>query len=204
MPTRIHRLPRARSQSVFHVAVLGAALFGAPLCRGQDSVSTAGQDTTTTGGFPTFVGPMRVAHPAYRLIDFTPRGFSFRITGMDFMSNGDLALVTISDTVSPEMGGGFGDVYILQGARHATSNELMAKRFYTEGFQVPLGLAVAQDSIYVSDLNGLQKLIDTDRDGFADSVATVFKYPPQDFYRWQIWNMSVLHSGNRFYTALGA
>jgi hypothetical protein len=187
------------------IAACGAAIcHGQNSGLGQDSASAAGQDTATFGDFPTFAGPLRLAHPAYRLIDLTPPGFNFRVTGMDLMSNGDLALVTISDTVSPEMGGGFGDVYLLEGARQATSNAIVAKRVYTEGFQVPLGLAVVHDSIFVSDLNGLQKLVDVDGDGRADSIATVFRYPPQDEYRWQIWNMSVLHSGNRFYTGLGA
>jgi hypothetical protein len=195
MPLRIFPLTALAPVLAFALSSFRLAEADEP-----DTVSIAGQDTSSEGGFASYSGPLRAVHPAFRLIDLTPPGLGFRVTGLDLLSNGDLALVSIGDTVSPDYGG---DVYVLKGARKAVSNDLTARRIYT-GFQVPLGLAVADDSIYVSDLNGLYKLVDADGDGQADSAATVLAYPRQDAYRYLIWNMGLIHSGDRFYTGLGA
>lgn len=161
-----------------------------------------GLDSTLEGGFPTFTGPVQAAHPDYRIFSLTPEGYAFKVTGMDWMANGDLAVLTISDTVFPGTGGGTGVVYRLKGVKAAVSNSIRIDEVYS-GFTVPLGLAVMDDSIYVSDFNGLEKLVDVDRDGKADSLATVAVYPEKSTVSFGLWNANVIHSGGGFYTALG-
>jgi hypothetical protein len=161
-------------------------------------------DSSFEEGFPTFTGHVRTVHPDYRIFSLTPEGYQFKVTGMDLMANGDLALVTIGDTVYPnEEGGGRGDVYILKGAREATSNAIPVRKVYS-GFKVPLGLAVAGDGIYVSDFDGLEQLADIDPDGRARALRKVVAYPESSFAGLGLWNANVIHSGSRFYTALGA
>ncbi len=193
-------LARARFRP-FLIMLLAA--MGTVFGQGNDSVSSGGQDASTAGGFPTFTGPLRAPHPDYRGISLTPEGFAFKVTGMDWMSNGDLALLTISDPVSPDAGGGFGSVSRLRGARAAVSHALQAEGLY-QGFRVPLGLAVADDSIYVSDFDGLHRLADNDGDGRIDALRTVLKYPGKASYSLGTWNMALIRAGDRFYTAMGA
>ena len=170
---------------------------------GLGKTSAQDLDSSSEGGFPTFIGPVRKAHPDYRIFSLTPEGYHFKVTGMDWMPNGDLALVTIGDTVFPDIGGGLGDVYLLKGAREAASNDLEVKRIYS-GFRVPLGLAVADGGIYVSDFNGLEKLVDGAGNGTGYSLRKVIAYPEQSTVSFGLWNANVIRSGNRFYTALGA
>ncbi|MDB5105368.1 MAG: hypothetical protein JWP91_3057 [Fibrobacteres bacterium] len=178
-------------------------LFAFLFFSGSGPASAQDLYPVSEGGFPTFTGPPRTVHPAYRIFSLTPAGFAFKVTGMDWMSNGDLAVVTIGDTVFPEIGGGLGDVYLLKGARNAVSNAISVTHLYS-GFKVPLGLAVAGDQIYVSDFNGLEKLVDRDGDGRTDTLEKLIAYPEKSTVSFGLWNANVIHSGNRFYTALGA
>src|SRR6185369_3792150 len=124
MLTRNHGAVLAR------FCILWMASASAAFAQGPDSVSAGGQDTSSAGGFPTFTGVLRVPHPDYRVLSLTPPGYAFKVTGMDWMSNGDLAVLTISDTVYPQSGGGFGTVYRLKGARDAVSNALPVETLY--------------------------------------------------------------------------
>ena len=198
MPNRIPYASLIRLGLAFLIGCAGSAS-----AQGPDSVSAAGQDTSSWEGFPTHTGPIRAVHPGYRMFSLTPEGHAFKVTGMDWMSNGDLALLTISDTVSPYSGGGFGAVYRLKGARAAVSNALQAEKLY-EGFLAPLGLAVAEDSIFVSDFAGLRKLVDADGDGRFDSLRVFLEYPGKNAIRFGMWNMALIHAEDRFYTALGS
>ncbi len=112
------------------VGILFLRLVLALLLTNILSVQAQDLDSSFEGNFPTYTGPVRVVHPNYRIFSLTPEGYQFKVTGMDWMANGDLALVTIGDTVFPEFGGGRGEVYLLQGARDAASNAIDVRRRY--------------------------------------------------------------------------
>jgi hypothetical protein len=173
---------------------------------GLASVSGQGLEAVVENGFPTFIGSVKTVHPGYRQFSLTPEGYAFKVVGMDWLPDGDLALLTIGDTVYPgEPGeiGGRGSVYRLSGVKAATRNDIQVREIY-EGFRVPLGLAVADGDIYVSDFNGLEKLVDRDGDGRSDSLAKVVAYPETSIASHGMWNAALIHSDGKFYTALGA
>ncbi len=173
---------------------------------GLATVWGQGLDSVVENGFPTFTGTVKAVHPGYRQFSLTPEGQAFKVVGMDWMPDGDLAVLTIGDTVYPgEPGeiGGRGAVYRLGGVKTATGNDIRVRQIY-EGFKVPLGLAVADGDIYVSDFNGLERLVDRDGDGRADTLAKVVAYPETSVASHGMWNAALIHSGDKFYTALGA
>lgn len=78
-----------------------------------------------------------------------------RGAGIDFFSDGRLALVTFD-----------GDVWIGSGLKK-NSKEFLWCRF-ASGLHEPLGLTIRNDELFVFDRNGLWRLLDRDKDGEAD------------------------------------
>ncbi|MCM8532869.1 MAG: PA14 domain-containing protein, partial [Lentisphaeraceae bacterium] len=80
---------------------------------------------------------------------------AIRGAGIDFFSDGRLALVTFD-----------GDVWIASGLKKG-SKKVTWKRF-ASGLHEPLGLTIRKDELFVFDRNGLWRLLDKDKNGEAD------------------------------------
>ncbi|MHB8520634.1 MAG: PQQ-dependent sugar dehydrogenase [Limisphaerales bacterium] len=89
-----------------------------------------------------------------------PPEINLRVTGMDFLPSGDLAVCTWS-----------GEVYLVQ--HPAGPVEAATYRRFARGLHEPLGLKVVRDQIYVVQKCELTRLIDTDGDGQADLYESV-------------------------------
>ncbi|WP_235792167.1 family 16 glycoside hydrolase [Virgibacillus salidurans] len=118
-------------------------------------------------------------YPGYTLTDLRPDGFEPAVSAMDWMDDGDLVVVT-SGSVSP---GGwvddfeYGEVFVLEGATKATGpDDVTVTRVATDLFN-PMGVAVIDDSIFVSERDGLTELTDPDEDGFFDTHEQVATWP---------------------------
>lgn len=97
----------------------------------------------------------------YRIERFpVPKQLDFLVGGMDWLSNGDLAVCTWP-----------GEVYIVEGAQGAP--EKAGYRRFARGLQEPLGLKVAGGRICVAQKCELTRLADTDGDGAADVYETL-------------------------------
>lgn len=89
-----------------------------------------------------------------------PKEIDLRVTGMDFLSNGDLAVCTWG-----------GEVYIVE---HVQSDVRQAAyRRFARGLNEPLGLKVIKDRIYVTQKCELTRLQDTDGNGEADLFENI-------------------------------
>lgn len=102
-------------------------------------------------------------HPSFDLARARPHDFKGRIGGMDFLSDGTLAVCTW-DSLGP--------VYLLKGVTGDDPESIEVTRIAT-GLAEPLGLKVVDDEIYVLQKQELTKLIDHDGDGLIDEYRTI-------------------------------
>ncbi|MEM9931538.1 MAG: glycosyl hydrolase, partial [Bacteroidota bacterium] len=102
-------------------------------------------------------------HPSYDLSQARPSGFTPKVGGMDFLSDGRLVISTWDAE---------GAVYILDGVQTGDPNQITTKKIAT-GLAEPLGLKVVEDTIFVMQKQELTKLIDLDGDEIIDEYATV-------------------------------
>lgn len=103
-------------------------------------------------------------HPSFDLAQARPSTFEPMVGGMDFFSDGRLAVCTW-DSVGP--------VYILEGVTGASDPEKIKVTKVASGLAEPLGLKIVNDTLYVLQKQELTRLIDTDGDGIMDEYQTV-------------------------------
>lgn len=102
-------------------------------------------------------------HPAYDLTQARPNGFTPKVGGMDFLSDGRLVVSTWDAE---------GAVYIIDGVQTGDPKKMTTKKI-AAGLAEPLGLKVVNDTIFVMQKQELTKLIDHDGDELIDEYATV-------------------------------
>jgi glucose/arabinose dehydrogenase len=89
-----------------------------------------------------------------------PREVDLLVGGMDWFSNGDLAICTWP-----------GEVYVVRNAQGPV--EKAAYHRFARGLNEPLGMIIVNDRIYVAQKCELTRLTDTDGDGEADLYETI-------------------------------
>ncbi len=104
------------------------------------------------------------AHPSLDIQDIRPNNFEPLVSGMDFLSNGDLVLSTWEDFAWTS-----GKVFILENPGTAGSS---VKEF-ANGLDNVLGLTVVDDEIYILERTQLSKLVDSDNNGTADQKVKI-------------------------------
>jgi len=102
-------------------------------------------------------------HPAYDLTQARPNGFTPKVAGMDFLSDGRLVISTWDAE---------GAVYIIDGVQTGEPAKMTTKKI-ASGLAEPLGLKVVDDTIFVMQKQELTKLIDHNGDEMIDEYATV-------------------------------
>lgn len=102
-------------------------------------------------------------HPAYDLTQARPDGFTPKVGGMDFLSDGRLVVSTWDAE---------GAVYLIDGVQTGDPQQMTTKKI-ASGLAEPLGLKVVDDTIFVMQKQELTKLIDHDGDELIDEYATV-------------------------------
>ncbi|MCK0116935.1 DUF1080 domain-containing protein [Isoptericola sp. S6320L] len=146
--------------------------------------------------------PLDAVHPGYDLTDLRPEGFEPMVSGMDWTADGDLVVAT-SGSVSP---GGWvedpepGELFVLDQVTGETSaEEVTATKIATDLFN-PMGVAVIDDSIFVTERDALTELTDPDGDGFYDQRSTVAEWPfGGNFHEFAF---GLLHDDDHFYVNL--
>jgi glucose/arabinose dehydrogenase len=111
-------------------------------------------------------------HPDYTLTDLRPEGFQPQVTAMDWMPDGRLVITTWGDSQASD-----GEVYLLDNVTGDTSPEQVAVEKIAEGLTEPMGVAVVDGTIYVSQKHELTELVDLDGDGVMDEYRTVATWP---------------------------
>jgi hypothetical protein len=112
-------------------------------------LGAAAKDTKKAAGDPTFIAD------TLTLPEPNPYNAWFRLTGVDFFSDGRAAICTIN-----------GDVWICSGIDDSLA-KLTWTRFAT-GLYQPMGLKIVDDKIYVRGRDQITRLHDLNNDGEAD------------------------------------
>jgi glucose/arabinose dehydrogenase len=97
----------------------------------------------------------------YRLEHFPlPKEIDLRITGMDFLPNGDLAVCTWP-----------GEIYIIRNFQNDV--RMATYHRFARGLMEPLGVKFHQGALYVVQKGELTRITDTDDNGEADKFETI-------------------------------
>ena len=107
--------------------------------------------------------PLEAVHPSFDLFPARPESFKPRVGGIDFYSDGRMAVSTW-DSLGP--------VYVVNNWQSGDSTQMTVKRIAT-GLAEPLGLKIVDDELYVLQKQELTKLIDHDGDQIIDEYQTV-------------------------------
>ncbi|MEP6794087.1 MAG: PA14 domain-containing protein, partial [Saprospiraceae bacterium] len=102
-------------------------------------------------------------HPSFDLTQARPWDFLPKVGGMDFMSDGRLAISTWDPS---------GSVYLLTNVESGDPAQIKVKRI-ASGLAEPLGLKVIHDTIYIMQKQELTRLVDNDGDGLIDEYQCV-------------------------------
>ncbi|MFD2793072.1 family 16 glycoside hydrolase [Promicromonospora vindobonensis] len=162
---------------------------GTKYCEGQDDSAGDGMRLDSV-------------HPGYTLTDLRPEGFEPMVSGMDWTDD-DQLVVTTSGSVSP---GGWvpdpepGEVFLLDNVTGDTSADQVTYEKVATDLLNPMGVAVIEDSIFVSERDGLTELTDPDGDGFYDEHTTVAEWPfGGNFHEFAF---GLEHDDENFYVSL--
>jgi hypothetical protein len=111
-------------------------------------------------------------HPDYTLTDLRPEGFEPQVTAMDWLPDGRMVIATWGDSLVSD-----GEVYVLDNVTGDTSPDQVVVEKIADGLTEPMGLAVVDGSIYVSQKHELTELVDLNGDGVIDDYRTVATWP---------------------------
>jgi len=107
--------------------------------------------------------PLLAVHPSYDLSQARPNDFLPKVGGMDFMSDGSLAISVWDPS---------GAVYLLSNVSSGDPSKIKVKQI-AAGLAEPLGLKVINDTIFVMQKQELTRLVDTDGDQIIDEYQCV-------------------------------
>ncbi|BCB75885.1 hypothetical protein GCM10022251_54680 [Phytohabitans flavus] len=139
--------------------------------------------------------PLESVHPGYTLTDLRPAGFEPQVTGMAWTADGRLVISTWggSDKL-------LGEVYIVDGATGATGPAQVTYKRIASGLKEPMGVAVVDGIVYVSQKHELTELRDTNGDEVADEYRTLATWPfGGNFHEFAF---GLLYKGGNFYLNL--
>ncbi|MBU2665227.1 DUF1080 domain-containing protein [Actinoplanes bogorensis] len=156
-------------------------------------VTAPGQKECTSGTDTPGDGlPLTAVNPGYDLTNLRPPGFEPQVTGIAWRPDGKMVLSTWggSDQVK-------GEVYLLSGVTGAGP---VTYKKIAGGLKEPMGIAVVDGLVYVSQKHELTELKDTDGDDVLDAKRTVATWPfGGNFHEFAF---GLLYKGGNFYLNL--
>ncbi|MEV0393739.1 family 16 glycoside hydrolase [Polymorphospora rubra] len=139
--------------------------------------------------------PLDEVHPDYTLTDLRPAGFEPQVSGMDWLADGRLVISTWGGSNQV-----LGEVYIVENVTGATGPDQVTYKRVATGLREPMGVAVVDGTIYVSQKHELTELRDTNGDEIADEHRTVATWPyGGNFHEFAF---GLLYKGGNFYLNL--
>ncbi len=102
-------------------------------------------------------------HPSFDLHQARPAAFAPKVGGMDFFSDGRLAISTWDAE---------GAVYVLSNLKAEDPEDIQVKKI-ASGLSEPLGLKIVNDEIYIIQKQEMTHLVDTDGDELIDEYRTL-------------------------------
>ncbi|MEU7904877.1 family 16 glycoside hydrolase [Actinoplanes sp. NPDC049118] len=159
-------------------------------------VTAPGRKECTTGTDTPGDGlPLTAVHPGYDLTDLRPPGFEPQVTGIAWRPDGKMVLSTWggSDTLA-------GEVYLVENVTGETGPGSVTYRRLAGGLKEPMGVAVVDGMVYVSQKHELTELRDTNGDEVLDARRTVAVWPfGGNFHEFAF---GLLYRGGDFYLNL--
>ncbi len=120
--------------------------------------------------------PLTGVHPNYDLVNLRPAGFEPKVTGMDWFSDGRLALLTWGGSNDSGTSSD-GEVYILDDVTGSTGPDEVSLKKVAGGLKEPMGLKIVDGVVYVSEKDQLTRLVDTNGDEVTDDYQSVATWP---------------------------
>jgi cytochrome c len=102
-------------------------------------------------------------HPSYDISQARPETFLPKVGGMDFFSDGSMAVSTWDSE---------GAVYRITEVQSGDPSKMKATKI-AAGLAEPLGLKIVDDEVYIMQKQELTRLVDNDKDGLIDEYQTV-------------------------------
>ncbi|MEU9336941.1 family 16 glycoside hydrolase [Streptomyces sp. NPDC048290] len=116
--------------------------------------------------------PLAGVHPNYTLTDLRPAGFEPKVSAMDWLPDGRLAVSTWGESQTTD-----GEVYLLSNVTGATGPDKVKAKKIASGLREPMGIKYVDGKLYVSEKHQLTELNDTDRDEVTDTYRKVAAWP---------------------------
>ncbi|SDT04486.1 family 16 glycoside hydrolase [Actinoplanes derwentensis] len=116
--------------------------------------------------------PLTAVNPGYTLTDLRPPGFEPQVTGIAWRPDKKMVITTWggSDEVA-------GKVYLVSNVTGRTGPASVTYQEIASGLKEPMGVAVVDGSVYVTQKHELTELRDTDGDQVLDTRRTVAVWP---------------------------
>ncbi|MEM7144540.1 MAG: hypothetical protein AAF591_05365 [Verrucomicrobiota bacterium] len=147
----------------------------------RDSVRSRQSVSTSEGAFA--IDELEIPIP-------NPWARNVRLSGMDFFSDGRLAVCTFD-----------GDVWVVEGV--SMGSEEATWQRYASGLHEPMGLRVVEDEVFVFDRAGIWRLHDENGDGEADFYEMWSNVVPQTAETREFAMGLLEKPGGGFYVAKG-
>ena len=125
---------------------------------------------------PGFGSPVDGVHPSFDVATVRPEDFNMRLSDLEFLPDGSLAVATWDST---------GSIYILEGVQGSDRSKIKA-RLFAKGLYEVMGLEYVDGSLYALQKWELTELNDTDGDGVADVYSAVLDdwTATANFHEW--------------------
>ena len=130
------------------------------------------------------------SHPGYDLSVIRPAGFEPRVTGMEFLPGGRMALSTWRPN----------EIWIVTGYDGPSKGVKVRKVAGLGAFKEVMGLAASGDTLFAADQDRIWALTDKDGNGLPDTRTAIGAVPYSGSFHE--WSFGLVRSGGRFLTAL--
>lgn len=111
---------------------------------------------------PGVLEKLKQAHPNMQVNDLTPELLNFKVSGIDFLSDGTMVVATWDK---------WGSVYLVK--NYSQGRDKMQLTRFAAGLAEPLGVKVVDNDIYVLQKQELTRLRDSNFDGTCDTFEVV-------------------------------
>ncbi len=151
-------------------------------------------------------------HPGYSIMTLRPTGFEPQVSGMDFMPNGDMIVLTWRGTSGP--GGqnssgiqvttaytGTTRLYRVTNTKGSDPTAITVTEI-ASGFKDAQGLCIVNGEIYVGDVDRIVKMVDKDKDGKYEEMLEIGKIP--SYMGWFEYSFGPVHKDGKLYMALAS
>ena len=127
-------------------------------------------------------------HPGFDLTVIRPEGFEPRVSGMEFLPGGRMAVSTWRPN----------EVYILTG--YDGPLKAIKVRKAASGFKELMGLASSGDTLFAADQDRIYALTDKDGDGLPETKTAIGQIPFSGAFHE--WSFGLALKDGKFFTAL--